>query len=491
MQSPERMKKYLTRLRAQTDVTRLQDAPLLRTIETFLRADVEWNALSLKERSDILNGMYASIRGYGVLDAFFADPRVTEIMVNRYDHIYIERDGILENTGMGFESEENYNDMIQKIVNDAGKEVHQRSPIVDCRMKDGSRVNVVLDPIAGSGAALTIRRFRNHIFSLQELVENQTLSNSAADFLRKSVRAKCNIFISGGTGSGKTTLLNALANEIDLRERLITIEDARELNFENMENWVAMEARKPNADGEGGITIRDLIRASLRMRPDRIIVGEVRGPEALDAIQAMNTGHDGSFSTGHANSVADMQLRLETMILSGHDGLPLTAIRQQLGSAIDLFVHVSRLRAPWTRRPSAHWWKPGRRCCDKRNFYAQAFVCGHRQKRDRHRRILQGRLRYRMRQADGFRKNGKQWLLPERGSDESRTMAMDVRRSGSRRLLWHDFLMSSLVYAPFVYRRMAPREKILEGAYKATTQLTTARTICRFFGNFFLTFGGR
>lgn len=344
MQSPERMKKYLTRLRAQTDVTRLQDAPLRRTIETFLRADAEWNALSLKERSDILNGMYASIRGYGVLDAFFADPRVTEIMVNRYDHIYIERDGILENTGMGFESEENYNDMIQKIVNDAGKEVHQRSPIVDCRMKDGSRVNVVLDPIAGSGAALTIRRFRNHIFSLQELVENYTLSASAADFLRKSVRAKCNIFISGGTGSGKTTLLNALANEIDPRERLITIEDARELNFENMENWVAMEARKPNADGEGGITIRDLIRASLRMRPDRIIVGEVRGPEALDAIQAMNTGHDGSFSTGHANSVADMQLRLETMILSGHDGLPLNAIRQQLGSAIDLFVHVSRLR---------------------------------------------------------------------------------------------------------------------------------------------------
>lgn len=175
-------------------------------------------------------------------------------------------------------------------------------------------------------------------------MENGTLSASAAAFLRKSVRAKINIFISGGTGSGKTTLLNALANEIDRHERLITIEDARELNFENIENWVALEARRPNAAGDGEITIRDLIRASLRMRPDRIIVGEVRGPEALDAIQAMNTGHDGSFSTGHANSVSDMQLRLETMILSGHDGLPLPAIRQQIASAIDLFVHVSRLR---------------------------------------------------------------------------------------------------------------------------------------------------
>lgn len=344
MNIAEQVKGNLERLRKSTDVTRLDDRSLVQAIETLLRADDGWQSQSLNDRSRILNGMYSAIRGYDILDAYFSDPQVTEIMVNRFDELYIEKEGVVQRMKIGFASEEKYHDIIQKIVNDAGKEVHQRMPIVDCRMKDGSRVNVVLQPIAGGDAALTIRRFRNHIFSLADLVANGTLSSSASAFLKKSVRAKLNIFISGGTGSGKTTLLNALANEIDRHERLITIEDARELNFENIDNWVALEARRPNAAGEGEITIRDLIRASLRMRPDRIIVGEVRGPEALDAIQAMNTGHDGSFSTGHANSVSDMQLRLETMILSGHDGLPLPAIRQQIASAIDLFVHVSRLR---------------------------------------------------------------------------------------------------------------------------------------------------
>lgn len=344
MNIAEQVKGNLERLRKSTDVTRLDDRSLVQAIETLLRADARWQSQSLNDRSRILNGMYSAIRGYDILDAYFSDPQVTEIMVNRFDELYIEKEGVVQRMKIGFASEEKYHDIIQKIVNDAGKEVHQRMPIVDCRMKDGSRVNVVLQPIAGGDAALTIRRFRNHIFSLADLVANGTLSSAASAFLKKSVRAKLNIFISGGTGSGKTTLLNALANEIDRHERLITIEDARELNFENIDNWVALEARRPNAAGEGGITIRDLIRASLRMRPDRIIVGEVRGPEALDAIQAMNTGHDGSFSTGHANSVSDMQLRLETMILSGHDGLPLPAIRQQIASAIDLFVHVSRLR---------------------------------------------------------------------------------------------------------------------------------------------------
>lgn len=344
MDIAEQVKENLIRLRQNTDVTRLDDFSLVQAIEDIVRRDGRWSSCSLNERSNIMNGMYSAIRGYDILDAYFSDPKVTEIMVNRFDEIYIEKDGVVQKTKSGFASKEKYHDIIQKIVSDAGKEVHQRTPIVDCRMKDGSRVNVVLHPISDKDAALTIRRFRNHIFTLPDLIANGTLSESAAAFLGKSVRAKLNIFISGGTGSGKTTLLNALANEIDRRERLITIEDARELNFENMDNWLALEARRPNAAGDGEITIRDLIRASLRMRPDRIIVGEVRGPEALDAIQAMNTGHDGSFSTGHANSVSDMQLRLETMILSGHDGLPLPAIRQQIASAIDLFVHVSRLR---------------------------------------------------------------------------------------------------------------------------------------------------
>ncbi|MDD7593283.1 MAG: CpaF family protein [Peptoniphilaceae bacterium] len=344
METSKVAERMLTQLRAQVDVSRLDATSLSDTIETMVRQDAALADQGLNERASLMNQIYAAIRGYDILDEWLHDPEVTEIMCNRYDQIYIERNGRLERTHQRFASEEKYHDIIQKIVNDAGKEVHLRQPIVDCRMPDGSRVNVVLNPVSGDGAALTIRRFRSHIYTLDELVENGTLSFDAASFLKRCVRAKLNIFISGGTGSGKTTLLNALANEIPRDERLITVEDARELNFENIDNWVALEARRPNASGEGAISIRDLIRASLRMRPDRIIVGEVRGPEAIDAIQAMNTGHDGSFCTGHANSIPDMQLRLETMILSGHDGLPIDAVRQQIAAAIDLFVHVSRLR---------------------------------------------------------------------------------------------------------------------------------------------------
>ncbi len=334
----------LEAMRRSVDMTSMDDQRLILALERRVRSDERWKSLSLNERTELVQRAYSSIRGYDVLEEWLQDPEVTEIMVNRFDQIFVESNGVIEQTEQRFASEQKYRDIVQKIVNDAGKEVHQRTPIADCRMHDGSRVNVVLNPIAEGDIALTIRRFRQHIFTLDELVENGTLSSEVSIFLKQCVQARLNIFISGGTGSGKTTLLNALANEIQKTERLITIEDARELNFENMENWVALEARRPSATGEGAITIRDLIRTSLRMRPDRIIVGEVRGPEALDAIQAMNTGHDGSFSTGHANSIADMQLRLETMILSGHEGIPLEAIRQQIGSAIDLFIHVSRLR---------------------------------------------------------------------------------------------------------------------------------------------------
>lgn len=334
----------LKELRAEIDISKMTDALLSSTIEKWIKEKFPPGVLSLNKKTEIIGDIYSSVRGYGVLDKWIRDPSVTEIMANSYNKIFIERDGKIYRTDYAFESEEKYMDIVQKIVHDSGREVHQRSPIVDCRMADGSRVNVVLDPISSQGASLTIRRFGKHIFSLNELVELRTLSLEAADFLKACVRARLNIFISGGTGSGKTSLLNALANEIDANERLITIEDARELNFENQDNWIALEARKANSQGKGEIRIRDLIKSSLRMRPDRIIVGEVRGPEALDAIQAMNTGHDGSFSTGHANSVHDMQLRLETMILSGSDQIPLSAIRQQLVSAIDLFIHLERLR---------------------------------------------------------------------------------------------------------------------------------------------------
>lgn len=344
MKIGDKAERLLAELRQRVDVSCLDEAALTDAIEQQVRKDPTLSDIGLNDRTALIRQMYAAIRGYDILDEWIRDPEVTEIMCNRYDQIYIERNGCLKKTDRRFASPEKYNDVIQKIVNDAGKEVHLRKPIVDCRISDGSRVNVVLYPISDGGAALTIRRFRRHIFTLDELVENGTLSFDAAIFLKRCVQAKLNIFISGGTGSGKTTLLNALANEIPRDERLITIEDARELNFENIDNWVALEARRPNASGEGEITIRELIRTSLRMRPDRIIVGEVRGPEAIDAIQAMNTGHDGSFSTGHANSVPDMQLRLETMILSGHDGLPIEAVQKQLAAAIDLFVHVSRLR---------------------------------------------------------------------------------------------------------------------------------------------------
>lgn len=342
--NPEKMDQWLTELRENYTVASLTDTELIGAIEKTLHKDPFTERISAKEFAESIDDLYAMIRGYDILDRLLEDRSITEIMVNRYDAIFVEKDGHLMRVPIRFSSEERYQNLIQKIVAEAGKEVHQRTPITDCRMADGSRVNIVLEPIAQGSAALTIRRFREHIYTLGELVQNGTLSPEAADFLRRCVRAKLNIFISGGTGSGKTTLLNALASEADPEERLISVEDARELNFEGHENWIALEARRANATGEGEISIRDLIRTTLRMRPDRIVVGEVRGKEAIDMLQAMNTGHDGSFSTGHANSIHDMQLRLETMVLSGHEGLPLSAIRQQIGSAIDLFVHVARLR---------------------------------------------------------------------------------------------------------------------------------------------------
>lgn len=295
----------------------------------------------LEERMCLCNEIYAELRGYDVLEPLLHNTAITEIMVNRYDAIYCEERGQLYRTNLQFASPSRYEDILQRIVNMAGREVNQRSPIVDCRMRDGSRVNVVLSPIASHGSALTIRKFRKENFTLEELVELGSLSEEARLFLQSAVQARLNIFISGGTGSGKTTLLNALSREIPASDRLITIEDSRELQFDHA-HWIALEARQENAVGSGKISIRDLIRTALRMRPDRIIVGEVRGEEAVDMLQAMNTGHDGSFSTGHANSIPEMQFRLETMVLGGNLQLPLHAIRQQIGAALDLCIQVER-----------------------------------------------------------------------------------------------------------------------------------------------------
>lgn len=340
----EAAREILTDLRKMADLTRISDQELINRIAGLVKNQTLLDDLDSSGKGRMVDRIYSMIRGYDVLDDFLEDPSITEIMVNRYDRIFYERGGQVYKSNRSFASEEKYHDVIRKIVSEAGREVHQRQPIVDCRMSDGSRVNVVLGPIAQEDMVVTIRRFPQDSYSLDDLVANGTLDHKAAHFLRLCVQAKLNIFISGGTGSGKTTLLNALAGEVSPQERVITIEDARELNFQKMENWVALEARQANASGQGKVTIRDLIRTALRMRPDRIIVGEVRGSEAIDMLQSMNTGHDGSFSTGHANSIPDMQFRLETMVLSGHEGLPLQAIRQQIGSAIDLFVHVSRMR---------------------------------------------------------------------------------------------------------------------------------------------------
>ena len=294
-------------------------------------------------RDEIVASIYSSIRGYGVLDTLLEDESITEIMINNYNNIFIERDGRTIRYPEGFDSAEQLEDMIQKIVGRAGREVNQANPIVDTRLDDGSRVNVVLPPIALCGPTMTIRKFSKTPFSLNDLVGMGTISDDAAKLLKTLVKARYNIFISGGTGSGKTTFLNALSDYIPKNERIITIEDSAELRIEGIDNLVSMETRNANATGTGEIPMRTLIKSSLRMRPDRIIVGEVRGIEALDMLQAMNTGHDGSLSTGHANSSIDMLSRLETMILQNSEGIPLTALRRQIASSIDIIIHLSRM----------------------------------------------------------------------------------------------------------------------------------------------------
>ena len=298
--------------------------------------------IPLAEKKRLCREIYFAIRKYDVLQELLEDETVTEIMVNGPDHIFIEKEGRLQQWQAAFESEDKLLDVIQQIVAKANRVVNESSPIVDARLF-GSRVHVVLPPVALNGPILTIRRFGKTPLLIPELLRLGSVSQEICTFLEKLVIAGYNIFISGGTGSGKTTFLNALSSFIPRTERIITIEDSAELQIQGNDNLVRLETRNANVEGCKPVTIRDLIRASLRMRPDRIIVGEVRGAEAIDLLQALNTGHDGSLSTGHANSAADMIARLETMVLMGME-LPLAAIRRQIAGGVDLIVHLGRLR---------------------------------------------------------------------------------------------------------------------------------------------------
>lgn len=325
-------------------ISQLSDEELEERVEQVTEQHLDGQYVPIEQRVSIVEQVYSSIRGFGLLDAIISDDTITEVMINGPENIFIEQSGRLFKLDKQFESQRRLEDIIQRIVGLAGREVNQANPICDTRLPDGSRVNVVLPPIALCGPTLTIRKFSKEPMTIAKLIRYGSITQEIADKLELLVRAKYNIFICGGTGSGKTTFLNALSNYIPKDERVITIEDSAELQIEGVENLVRLETRNANASGAGQITIRDLIKSSLRMRPERIVVGEVRGGEALDMLQAMNTGHDGSLSTGHANSTQDMLSRLETMVLQGADGLPLEAIRQQIASAVDIIIHLSRLR---------------------------------------------------------------------------------------------------------------------------------------------------
>jgi pilus assembly protein CpaF len=322
----------------------MSNEELADVIDRLLEQVTQGQYLTVEERVGISDQVFGSIRGFDILDSILKDDSVTEIMVNGPEEIFIEQAGRVTRLEQQFESEQRLEDTIQKIVGLAGREVNQANPIVDTRLPDGSRVNVVLRPISLKGPILTIRKFSKNPMTIDNLLHYKSITPEVAEFLDIFVKAKYNILVSGGTGSGKTTFLNALSSFIPRDERVITIEDSAELQIENVDNLVSLETRNSNASGAGAVTIQDLIKSSLRMRPDRIIVGECRGAEALDMLQAMNTGHDGSLSTAHANSTKDMLSRLETMVLQGADTLPLDAVRRQIGSAIDIIIQLSRMR---------------------------------------------------------------------------------------------------------------------------------------------------
>lgn len=327
------------------DMTReTGDEELQELIRMTLEEASEKEYLPLNEKIELSRELFHAFRKLDILQELLEDPKITEIMVNGTDHIFYEKGGRLFRSERKFMSEERLVDVIQQIVGEANRYVSEASPIVDARLKDGSRVNVVMKPVAVNGPILTIRTFPEEPLTMKKLIDCGSMTEEAAQFIRKLVIAKYNIFVSGGTGAGKTTFLNAMSDFIPKDERIITIEDNAEMQIRGVENLVKLEARGANPEGEGAVTIRDLIRSALRMRPDRIIVGEVRGDETVDMISsAMLNGHSGSMSTGHANNPTDMLHRLETMMLMGID-LPLAAVQRQIASALDIIIHLGRLR---------------------------------------------------------------------------------------------------------------------------------------------------
>ena len=323
-------------------VREMEDEEILAQIDDVLRENGRRDRLSVESKSRLRKHLFDSLRRLDLLQELLEDDSITEIMVNGKDCIFLERNGRTEHWPGSFSAQERLEDVIQQIVSRVNRVVNTASPIVDARLADGSRVNVVLPPVAPDGPILTIRKFPADPITMEQLIEWGSIPREAADFLACLVRTGYNLFISGGTGSGKTTFLNALSAYIPSSERVITIEDSLELQILGIPNLVRLETRNAGAEGTGAVTIRDLIRTALRMRPDRIIVGEVRGAEALDMLQAFNTGHDGSLSTAHANSTADLLSRLETMVLMAGE-LPLAAIRQ-IASSVEILVHLGRLR---------------------------------------------------------------------------------------------------------------------------------------------------
>lgn len=342
------MDEIISKVRGQVlrelDLTReVPDEEIEDLIARIVSQECREHPISLSQRIYLEKAVFNGLRKLDVLQELVDNPEITEIMVNGHKNIFYEKDGQIHKYPEGFSSEEKMQDVIQQIVGRHNRVVNQSSPIVDTRLADGSRVNIVLSPISIDGSSISIRKFPEHPMEMWQLIRIHSLSEEVAQVLKTLVKARYNIFISGGTGSGKTTFLNALSQYIPDDERIITIEDSAELQLLDAQNLVRLETRNANLDGVQEISVRDLIRSALRMRPDRIIVGECRGGETLDMLAAMNTGHDGSLSTGHANSPRDMLSRLETMVIMGKD-LPLPAIRSQIASGIDIIVQLGRLR---------------------------------------------------------------------------------------------------------------------------------------------------
>ena len=319
------------------------DEEILERIDLLVSETARENRLTVKQREEIRRELFYSVRKLDILQELLDDDRVTEIMVNGYQNIFVEREGKKSRWEKSFVSKEKLEDVVQQIAGKCNRVINENSPIVDARLENGSRVNAVIYPVALDGPILTIRRFPEHAITMEDLIAKESITREAATFLEQMVKAGYSILIGGGTSSGKTTFLNALSNAIPHEERIITIEDSAELQLIDKPNLVRLETRNANTEGVLPITIRDLIKTALRMRPNRVIVGECRGAEALDVLQAMNTGHDGSLSTGHANSCKDMLSRLETMVLMGME-LPLPAIRSQIASGIDILIHLGRMR---------------------------------------------------------------------------------------------------------------------------------------------------